>query len=126
MSAETDTGVQIATSPPNASIQRPQGSPAYESLSRIDRSGYIIDVLIPEAIVQLLLWRNGDREKSSPGPLPSPQAEAELREKGLRMRDESETQGAWIGAVIQAWKATRSGKVERPGRPTKGREPVEA
>lgn len=81
-----------------------------------------MDVLIPEAIVQLLLWRNGDRTKSSPGPLANPQDEAELREKGLKMRNESETQSAWIDAVVQAWKATRSEKeVDKPGRPTKGR-----
>jgi hypothetical protein len=85
-----------------------------------------MDVLIPEAIVQLLLWRSGDRTKSSPGPLPNAQDEAELREKGLRMRDESETQSAWIGAIVEAWKGTRSGKeVEKPGRPSKGRGAVE-
>ena len=85
-----------------------------------------MDVLVPEAIVQLLLWRNGDRTKSSPGPLPNPQDEAGLREKGLKMRDESEIQSAWIGAVVQAWKATRGGKeAENPGRPTKGRAAVE-
>jgi hypothetical protein len=86
-----------------------------------------MDVLIPEAIVQLLLWRSGDRTKSSPGPLPNPQDEAELREKGLKIRDESETESAWIGAVVQAWKATQSGNdLEKPGRPTKGRGAVDA
>ncbi len=85
-----------------------------------------MDVLIPEAIVQLLLWRNGDRTKSFPGPLPNPQDEAELREKGLKMRDESEKQSAWIGAVVEAWKATRSDQeMKTPGRPTKGRGAVE-
>lgn len=119
-------GLQIDTSSTTTSIQRPRGSPEYESLSRIDRSGYSIDVLIPEAIVQLLLWRSGDRTKSSPGPLPDPQDEAELREKGVRMRDESEKQSAWIGAVVQAWKATRSDKeMQKSGRPTKGRGAVE-
>ena len=42
------------------------------------------------------------------------------------MRDESEKQSAWIGAVVQAWKATRSDKeMQKPGRPTKGRGAVE-
>jgi len=85
-----------------------------------------MDVLMPEAIVQLLLWRNGDRTESSPGPLPDPQDEAELREKGLKMRDESEKQSAWIGAVVQAWKATQRDKeIKKPGRPTKGRGAVD-
>lgn len=118
--------MQIKASSATTSIQRPRGSPAYESLSRIDRLGYTIDVLVPEAIVQLLLWRNGDRSKDSLGPLPNPQDEAQLREKGLKMRDDSETQNAWIGAVVQAWKATRSDKeMKKPGRPTKGRGAVE-
>lgn len=121
-----DTGLQIDSSSAPISIQRPRGSPAYESLSRIDRSGYSMDVLIPEAIVQLLLWRNGDRTKSSPGPLLDPQDEAELREKGVKMRDESEKQSAWIGAVVEAWKATRGDQEMKPlGRPTKGRGAVE-
>ena len=121
-----DMGLQIDTSSATTSIQRPRGSPEYESLSRIDRSGYSIDVLIPEAIVQLLLWRNGDRTKSSPGPLPNPQDEAELREKGIKMRDESEKQSAWIGAIVQAWKAARSDKeMHKLGRPTKGRGALE-
>lgn len=86
-----------------------------------------MDVLVPEAIVQLLLWRSGDRTKSNPGPLPNSQHEAELREKGIKMRDESETQSGWIGAVVQAWKATHNGKdMKKLGRPTKGRGAVES
>jgi hypothetical protein len=108
LAAEMEATLQIDTSSATASFQRPRGSPAYESLSRIDRSGYSMDVLIPEAIVQLLLWRNGDRTKSSPGPLPDPQDEAELREKGLKMRDESETQSAWIGVCYSGLEGSPS------------------
>ncbi|KAG2052815.1 hypothetical protein BDR06DRAFT_957186 [Suillus hirtellus] len=41
--------------------QQPVGSQEYESLSTLDKLDYCVNILLPEAIQQLLLWRSGER-----------------------------------------------------------------
>ncbi|KAF5369170.1 hypothetical protein D9615_009985 [Tricholomella constricta] len=40
---------------------RQRGCDAYEGLSRIEKVDYCLNVLLPEAILQILLWRAGER-----------------------------------------------------------------
>ncbi|KZP10877.1 hypothetical protein FIBSPDRAFT_1051088 [Athelia psychrophila] len=42
-------------------ISAPQGCEAYNNLPLIDKLGYCQNILLPEAVRQVLLWRNGKR-----------------------------------------------------------------
>ncbi|TDL24901.1 hypothetical protein BD410DRAFT_785631 [Rickenella mellea] len=41
---------------------RQRGGPGYEALSRKEKIEYAMNILLPEAIIQILLWRSGERE----------------------------------------------------------------
>ncbi|KAG5644042.1 hypothetical protein DXG03_009194 [Asterophora parasitica] len=66
---------------------RQRGSEAYEGLSKVEKIDYCLNVLLPEAIMQVLLWTCGERRSVA---LLSDEHEEDLHMKGeikLRERD---------------------------------------
>ncbi|KAL0946459.1 hypothetical protein HGRIS_012681 [Hohenbuehelia grisea] len=111
----------------NSTLSRQRGCEAYETLSRIEKLDYCINVLLPEAIVQILLWRSGDRKSVQ---LLTDDEEDELHHLGETKRSERD----WVFDVMRlraveerlakkgkkgddgsSSKATASGTRSRPG-----------
>ncbi|OAX37118.1 hypothetical protein K503DRAFT_720231 [Rhizopogon vinicolor AM-OR11-026] len=67
--------------------QRPVGSQEYEALSTLDKLDYCVNILLPEAIQQLLLWRSGERTSAS---LLSSEEEERLHERGEAKAQETD------------------------------------
>ncbi|TRM59213.1 hypothetical protein BD626DRAFT_572800 [Schizophyllum amplum] len=88
----TDVPMDIA----DVSVRPPpqQGSEAYESLSPLEKHEYIMNVLLPAAIQQLLIWRSGDRRSVA---LQSAEEEARLYELGIKKSQEPD----WVVAILQ-------------------------
>lgn len=73
--------------------ERQRGCERYEALDEKDRVQYCVDVLLPEAIRQILLWRSGDRKSIA---LLSEDEEMELYEKGENLLEERD----WVTDVL--------------------------
>ncbi|THU81503.1 hypothetical protein K435DRAFT_472040 [Dendrothele bispora CBS 962.96] len=73
---------------------RQKGCPAYEALSTLEKIGYCTDVLLPVAVLQILLWRNGDRTSIE---LLSDNEEKELHELGSKLVKETD----WVFDIMR-------------------------
>lgn len=73
---------------------RQQGCEAYEALAGVEKIDYCVNVLLPEAILQILLWRSGYRTSVE---LLSEEEEQELHEKGEELRKERD----WVYDVMR-------------------------
>lgn len=74
--------------------QRPIGSQDYESLSTLDKLDYCVNILLPEAIQQLLLWRSGERTTAT---LLSHSEEEKLHERGSAKAQETD----WVFDLLR-------------------------
>jgi hypothetical protein len=74
--------------------QRPVGSHEYESLSTLDKLDYCVNILLPEAIQQLLLWRSGERTTAA---LLSQSEEERLHECGSAKAQETD----WVFDLLR-------------------------
>ncbi|KAG1816563.1 hypothetical protein EV424DRAFT_1063663 [Suillus variegatus] len=74
--------------------QRPVGSQQYESLSTLDKLDYCVNILLPEAIQQLLLWRSGERTTAA---LLSHSEEERLHERGSAKAQETD----WVFDLLR-------------------------
>ncbi|TFK36333.1 hypothetical protein BDQ12DRAFT_736939 [Crucibulum laeve] len=63
------------------------GCEAYESLTGVEKVDYSVNVLLPEAIRQILLWRSGDRTSVD---LLSPAQEHDLYKRGAALLNETD------------------------------------
>lgn len=97
--------------------QRPVGSQEYESLSTLDKLDYCVNILLPEAIQQLLLWRSGERTTAA---LLSHSEEERLHERGSAKAQETD----WVFDLLRLREAQArlwgtdlkaKGKVENRG-----------
>ncbi|KAG6812413.1 hypothetical protein H0H92_002989 [Tricholoma furcatifolium] len=79
---------------PTSSLPRQYGCAAFEALSRSEKVDYCLNVLLPETILQILLWRNGER--ISTDLLPDSE-EALLYEKGVELLNASD----WVNDVMR-------------------------
>ncbi|KAI0273518.1 hypothetical protein BC834DRAFT_854207 [Gloeopeniophorella convolvens] len=75
-------------------LRRQIGSPTYEALSENDKLQYCLLVLFHEAILQLLLWRSGERQSLD---LLPDSDEARLRLVGLAKSEER----AWVEEIFR-------------------------
>ncbi|KAG2350030.1 hypothetical protein BDR05DRAFT_1055574 [Suillus weaverae] len=73
---------------------RPVGSQEYESLSTLDKLDYCVNILLPEAIQQLLLWRSGERTTAA---LLSHSEEERLHERGSAKAQETD----WVFDLLR-------------------------
>lgn len=74
--------------------RRPLGSQEYESLSTLDKLDYCVNILLPEAIQQLLLWRSGERTTAA---LLSQSEEETLHERGSAKAQETD----WVFDLLR-------------------------
>ncbi|KAG1893266.1 uncharacterized protein F5891DRAFT_963232, partial [Suillus fuscotomentosus] len=86
-----ETGTTDETS---ASPDIPVGSHEYESLSTLDKLDYCVNILLPEAIQQLLLWRSGERTTAA---LLSHSEEERLHELGSAKAQETD----WVFDLLR-------------------------
>ncbi|CCA67985.1 hypothetical protein PIIN_01852 [Serendipita indica DSM 11827] len=85
--------------PPRAlTLDRPRGSERYESLQLNDKTLFVCDVLVGEAVIQLLLFRAGKRAKLE---LLSDEEEQELYKLGERLSNEEST-SILVRTVLEA------------------------
>ncbi|KAG1863631.1 hypothetical protein DFJ58DRAFT_656418, partial [Suillus subalutaceus] len=75
-------------------LQRPVGSQEYESLSTLDKLDYCVNILLPEAIQQLLLWRSGERTTAA---LLTHSEEERLHERGSAKAQETD----WVFDLLR-------------------------
>ncbi|KAE9409625.1 hypothetical protein BT96DRAFT_984682 [Gymnopus androsaceus JB14] len=75
-------------------LERQKGCEAYENLSGLEKISYCATVLLPEAVFQLLLWRNGHRTCVE---LLSDVEEAELHTKAEALAQETD----WVFDVVR-------------------------
>ncbi|KAF9495826.1 hypothetical protein BDN71DRAFT_1589418 [Pleurotus eryngii] len=73
---------------------RQRGCPQYEALSAREKIDYCLNVLLPESIIQIFLWKSGDRKSIS---LQSPEEEAALHTVGEEMRAKRD----WVFDVMR-------------------------
>ncbi|KAF5377048.1 hypothetical protein D9757_007700 [Collybiopsis confluens] len=73
---------------------RQKGCPAYEALTGVEKITYCLNVLLPEAVLQLLLWRNRHRTSVE---LLSDTAEADLHATAERLARETD----WVFDVVR-------------------------
>ncbi|KAG8928666.1 hypothetical protein FRC02_006611 [Tulasnella sp. 418] len=83
---------------PSMQYPRILGCEAYESLLPSERSQYCADVLLPEALIQLHIWRRELR----PGPMTrgTEEEEAELYSKAKASLAEEKAIDAWVDYVL--------------------------
>jgi hypothetical protein len=86
--------VEVEGPVPAQDQQRPIGSQEYESLSTLDKLDYCVNILLPEAIQQLLLWRSGERTTAT---LLSQSEEERLHECGLAKAQETD----WVFDLLR-------------------------
>jgi len=87
---------------------RQQGSPAYERLTDVEKLDYCTNILVPEAVIQILLWR---AEKRSTTTVSSDEEEERLHEIGLGLVHTID----WVNEIMQLRKTTRrSAQVDKP------------
>ncbi|CAK5277492.1 unnamed protein product [Mycena citricolor] len=85
----------IAGDEDEAMPERPMaqtGCEGFESLTEVDKLSYCLDVLLPQALVQIILWRNGRRQSLA---LLSAQEEQQLYNEGREELDTSD----WVLTV---------------------------
>ncbi|RDB22192.1 hypothetical protein Hypma_010693 [Hypsizygus marmoreus] len=84
---------------------RQHGCDGYEALAGIEKVDYCLNVLLPEAILQILLWRNGLRRSVD---LLSDGEEMILHWKGEELIKESD----WVNDVmrLRGWAERQAGK----------------
>ncbi|KAJ7481118.1 hypothetical protein B0H11DRAFT_2024308 [Mycena galericulata] len=106
-------------SPPKS--PRQIGCPAYERLSTLEKNDYCLNVLLPQLIIQILLWRTGKRRSVA---LLSPKREKELNRQGQEERRKTD----WVFDVkrLRAQKEKELARSETvvggtASRPKKGR-----
>ncbi|KAJ7735294.1 hypothetical protein DFH07DRAFT_944577 [Mycena maculata] len=97
------------------------GCPAYEGLSTVEKMDYCLNVLLPQLIIQILLWRTGQRRSVA---LLTPARESDLNERGRREKARTD----WVFDVkrLRAQKERELQKSETivggtTSRPKKGR-----
>ncbi|KAG5716404.1 hypothetical protein E4T56_gene5546, partial [Termitomyces sp. T112] len=83
----------------HTNLPRQYGSEAFEALSRSEKNDYCLNVLLPEAILQILLWRTGERTSLD---LLGTVEEASLHAKGLELLRASD----WVNDVMRLRMAT--------------------
>ncbi|KAF4608248.1 hypothetical protein EYR40_000592 [Pleurotus pulmonarius] len=89
---------------------RQHGCPQYEALSAREKIEYCLNVLLPESIIQIFLWKSGNRKSIS---LLSPDEEAALHAMGEEMRAKRD----WVFDVMRVrdmHKHRRGAKRKRP------------
>ncbi|KAJ3977074.1 hypothetical protein EV361DRAFT_148361 [Lentinula raphanica] len=74
--------------------KRQKGCSSYENLTELQKINYCLNVLLPEAVLQLLLWRNGHRTSIE---LLSDVEEAQLHEKAEKLAQETD----WVFDVVR-------------------------
>lgn len=79
---------------PRQELPRPKGCAEFESLLGVDKLDYCLNILLPEAVQQLLLWRSGDRVRAA---LLSDEEEQWLH--ALAIKKASETD--WVDDVMR-------------------------
>lgn len=82
---------------------RQQGCAAYERLSDREKLDYCTNILVPEAVFQILLWRAGTRTAME---VLSKQDEEDLHKAGVELS----LQADWVNAVMQMRANLLSGK----------------
>ncbi|KAF8891381.1 hypothetical protein BD779DRAFT_1670989 [Infundibulicybe gibba] len=95
-----DEGAPIAPIP-----DHPRWCEAFEALAEVEKIDYCLNVLLPEAILQILLWREGER--TSPHPLDEAE-EAELHRKGEALVRQTD----WVFDVMRL-RAAKVRQLER-------------
>ncbi|KAG6915330.1 hypothetical protein DXG01_012102 [Tephrocybe rancida] len=78
----------------SSALPRQYGCEAFEALSRVEKADYCLNVLVPEAILQILLWRNGDRTSID---ILDDEEEADLYAKGVILLKASD----WVNDVMR-------------------------
>jgi len=73
---------------------RQQGCQEYESLSHLDKIEYCLNILLPEAVRQILLWRSGKRTSMQ---LLSPAEEEDLYQEGQTLLNETD----WVFDILR-------------------------
>ncbi|KAJ4487862.1 hypothetical protein J3R30DRAFT_3279495 [Lentinula aciculospora] len=74
--------------------ERQKGCVLYENLTSLEKLSYCLNVLLPEAVFQLLLWRNGHRTSIE---LLSDFEEADLQEKAKKLAEETD----WVFDIVR-------------------------
>ncbi|KIK57727.1 hypothetical protein GYMLUDRAFT_45897 [Collybiopsis luxurians FD-317 M1] len=92
--SQEDIEVELASKLPLPKSTRQKGSPAYEALTGVEKITYCLNVLLPEAVFQLLLWRNGHRTSIE---LLSEAEEVELHEKAEKLAEETD----WVFDIVR-------------------------
>ncbi|TFK72767.1 hypothetical protein BDN72DRAFT_876324 [Pluteus cervinus] len=86
---EPDAECELIPRPP------PQtGCPDFEALTILEKLGYCTDVLLPEAVIQILLWRSGNRKTME---LLSDDEEQTMHDKGTELSKETD----WVHDVVR-------------------------
>lgn len=120
--SRSDLPHEVEGPAPAQDQQRPVGSQEYESLSTLDKLDYCVNILLPEAIQQLLLWRSGERTTAA---LLSQSEEERLHERGSAKAQETD----WVFDLLRLREAQArlwgtdlkaKGKVENKGGEVKG------
>lgn len=81
---------------PRTKRQRQRGCPDYENLSPLDKVQYCLDVLVPEALNQILLWRKGER-RSVEVMWDNVEEEERLHERGEELLRETD----WVMDIVR-------------------------
>ncbi|KAF8517535.1 hypothetical protein BU17DRAFT_91661 [Hysterangium stoloniferum] len=92
-----------ATSNTPLARKRPIGCQAYEDLPRSERGLYCADVLLPEAVIQLHLLRDGQRISTR---LLTAAEETKLYQRGLELVSEHKVH--WVAEIMQMRKLAES------------------
>jgi len=80
---------------PTAHPRPLRGCPAYENLTVREKLDYCTNILVPEAVLQILLWRNGDRNSTA---VCSVEEEERLHHVGSALVQQSSD---WIGDLLR-------------------------
>ncbi|KAF9075199.1 hypothetical protein BDP27DRAFT_1315668 [Rhodocollybia butyracea] len=88
-----DDEIEISAPEP-IPLKRQQGCPAYEKLTGVEKITYCLNILLPEAVLQLLLWRNGLRTSIE---LLSVSEESELHGTAEKLAEETD----WVFDVMR-------------------------
>ncbi|KAF6763803.1 hypothetical protein DFP72DRAFT_873418 [Ephemerocybe angulata] len=77
-----------------APAPRQTGAPEYEAITPLQRLDFCLNILLQEAIRQILLWRKGSRTKAE---LLSPEEEERLHKEGEKLLNERD----WVQDVLR-------------------------
>ncbi|KAF8163660.1 hypothetical protein B0H34DRAFT_795339 [Crassisporium funariophilum] len=75
-------------------VARPRGCEEYESLNLIGKLDYCLNIMLPEAVRQILLWRQGYRRSLEPL---SPTEEEQLYQQGQKLLEERD----WVFDIMR-------------------------